>query len=254
MPFWSQTWTKSLSVFSKQIRPQSFIGMIWACSALLFASTACDFSPTLRIRHIHRHATQNLAVPPSVRCSAKQRKAQSPYTATSLLATTNTSSKDRRSRPLRSFSILQFKIWLAELSRRLLWWIVGWLPLTSIIKSALRWYAFSASRAELGAAIGLMREVVLPVCTGALAVAELREEVCSLSPPLPPPTPSLSHTSNLSRSLACSLFLSLPLLLSLSLSLARSLSHTLSLSLALTLAECALLGCILTCMHLSESI
>jgi len=46
-----------------------------------------------------------------------------------------------------------------------------------MIRAALRWYAFSASRAELSIAISLMRDAILPVCTGALAVAELREEV-----------------------------------------------------------------------------
>ena len=46
-----------------------------------------------------------------------------------------------------------------------------------MIQAGLRWYAFSASRTELSIAISLMRDAVLPVCTGALAVAELREEV-----------------------------------------------------------------------------
>lgn len=73
--------------------------------------------------------------------------------------------------------VLRFWTWFLNVQRRFVWWIVGFLPLTSIIRAVLRWYAFSASRAELGAAIVLMRDAVLPVCTGALAVAELREEV-----------------------------------------------------------------------------
>ena len=80
----------------------------------------------------------------------------------------------RRARMLFSVKVRQ-RIALAQ--RRLLWWMIRLLPLNSIIRAGLRWYAFSASRAELAAAVGLMRDALIPVCTGALAVAELREEL-----------------------------------------------------------------------------
>jgi len=72
---------------------------------------------------------------------------------------------------------LRFEAWLVALQRRVLSWAIGFFPLTGIIRASLRWYAFSASRSELSLAITLMRDAVLPVCTGALAVAELREQV-----------------------------------------------------------------------------
>ena len=72
---------------------------------------------------------------------------------------------------------VRFEAWLVAIQRRVLSWVIGFFPLTGLIRASLRWYAFSASRAELSLAISLMRDAVLPVCTGALAVAELREEV-----------------------------------------------------------------------------
>ena len=72
---------------------------------------------------------------------------------------------------------MRAQAWLNAMQRRCMAWMIGFFPLTGMIRAALRWYAFSASRSELSLAISLMRDAALPVCTGALAVAELREEV-----------------------------------------------------------------------------
>ena len=67
-----------------------------------------------------------------------------------------------------------YRLWSRAISQ-LLAWVCSKLPLDLLIKRLVRWLAFGASRQRLKRIIWLCQETVLPIASGALALAELRE-------------------------------------------------------------------------------